>query len=167
MMKKDKLFYKEEFNLKKVLFSIILIILVAVILIFAWTNKHNDTNNTNTENKIENEINDNSINQTIQENTTIDENIALEDKNISIVKEISPAGFMGSSLYKVILYSDKNVYLQTYDGNGYEKSNVTSEKLIATGVDSIELGTGEDHYGEVIIKGGEAKNTETGWIIFE
>ena len=156
----------------KIIFFIFFIIIIVLVLVFAFKNTHKEPQNVNT-NNIANE--NNTISENITQNT--EENITAENEvvqntssdleGIEIVKQIAPTGFMGSSLYKIVLYSNKEVYLETYDGNGYESSNLVSKDLIAKNVEDIVSGEGEDHYGEVIIKGGTQVKNDIGWIIFE
>lgn len=96
-------------------------------------------------------------------NTHIDDNTTKS----SVVKEVSPGGFMGSSLYRVVLYSNNEVYVEKFDGSGYEDKNIISKELIAKNVNMIETAKDEEHYGEVFVKGGEAISTDFGWINFE
>ena len=74
---------------------------------------------------------------------------------------------MGSSLYRVVLYSNGEVYVVTFDGNGYEDKNITSQELIAKNVTAIKESENEENYGEVIVEGGEKVNTDFGWINFK
>ena len=149
---------------------IILVIIVALILGYIVLNKGSEEENTviknNVENtnNIENEDEDNDIEN--NENNENDQNIEIPE-NITVVKEVLPSGFMGSSFYKVVLYSNKNVYLETYNGDRSKKSNLLSRTLIAEKVDTIERGEDDDNYGEVIIKGGTVKDDSIGWIIFK
>ena len=96
----------------------------------------------------------------------VNQNVEISE-NVTIVKEAKPTGFMGSSFYKVVLYSDKNVYLEVYNGDRNEKSNLVERSLLATDVETIEEGDGEEDYGQVIIKGGTVKDDTIGWIVFE
>lgn len=96
-------------------------------------------------------------------NTHIDDNTT----KISVVKEVSPGGFMGSSLYRVVLYSNNEVYVEKFDGSGYEAENLILRELIAKNVNMIEKAKDEEHYGEVFVKGGEVVSIDFGWISFE
>jgi len=101
-------------------------------------------------------------------NSSENTNINKEDKNEitekKVVSQVSPSGFMGSSLYRVVLYSNGEVYVKKFDGNGYEESNLLSNDLIAKDVSSIEAAKDDEHYGEVMIEGGEILNNNFGWI---
>lgn len=161
---------------KKIIFIIILIILFLLLIgIYNLSNHPEEneiTNNTHTENVLENEqennqeaTNSNTANSSITEtgaNTTLD-----SDTEKTAVAQASPSGFMGSSLYRVILYSNGEVYVQTFDGNGYEKENIISEELIARNVTAIKEAEDEEHYGGVILEGGEELNNNFAWITLE
>ncbi len=179
---------------KKVIFVIILVILFLILIGIYNISNHQEnrpTNQVNQENVSQNEhesVEENgeetniqnvengtnlnqSTNSTTTEtgantSTTTDIN-TNQDTEKTIVNQVSPSGFMGSSLYRVILYSNGEVYLQTFDGNGYEQGNIISQELIAKNANSIKAAEDEEHYGEVIIQGGEAVNREMGWISFE
>jgi uncharacterized protein YxeA len=169
---------------KKIIIIILFVILVFMIGgIFVFSNKNNEkTNdiNSNIENKktnVENTENLNEQKDDLNQNTEITSSNQSEDKTNtlvyeknnkgSIVAEASPSGFMGSSSYKVILYYNREVYVKKFDGNGYEKENQISEELIAKNVSTIEPAKDEEHYGEVLVKGGEAISNNFGWISFE
>ena len=162
-----------------IVFIVIILIIISCIAMKTQDKEEIDNNNIDTQNSEVNNIDTqdneetnnnitNASSSTTSSNTTISNN---ENQNNNtpktIVKQLSPSGFMGSSLYKVVLYSNKEVYIQTFDGNGYEKENIISEELVAKGVSEITLSDEDEKYGEVIIKGGEAINTNTGWIEFE
>ncbi len=177
---------------KKIKFTIILaIIFILFLAIYQFINKEEKVDNENTENinPIEENVYQESNNNIIEENTnTEEENInkveenevgnatseadeikkeKVEEDKKEIVSEISPSGFMGSSMYKVILYSNKEVYLVVYNGNGYEEKNKISEELIATNVSSIKKAENEENYGEIIITGGTVVKNNIGWLKFE
>lgn len=152
------------------IFIIVVIILIAGFFIFKTTKDKEELNISNEQN-IQNEENIQN-NETVQNTSTYVENIENQEtdennNNVTINQEVSPSGFMGSSLYKVVLYSNKEVYVQTYDGNGYDEQNMVSKTLIAKDVDSISVSQDEMHLGEVIIKGGTPVNQDMGWIVFE
>ena len=86
--------------------------------------------------------------------------IIFED---SIISQLAPSGFSGSSLHMVELHSNKEVYLIVFDGNGYNEKNIVSKELIAKNVDSIS----KNAEGDIIIKGGEKIEASHNWIIFE
>lgn len=172
---------------KKVVFVIILVILFLILIGIYNISNHQESENMNqvgqenvSQNELGNRVGENtenvtnlneSINSTTTEteaNTNTTTNIDTnQDTEKTIVNQVSPSGFMGSSLYRVILYSNGEVYLQTFDGNGYEQGNIISQELIAQNANSIKAAEDEEHYGEVIIQGGEAVNREMGWISFE
>lgn len=85
---------------------------------------------------------------------------------ISIKDTLAPSGFMGSSLYKVVLYTNGEVYVQKYNGEGYEDSDIIQKDLIAQNASSIYFkGTKEDF--EAIVIKGSAINKDYSWIEFE
>ena len=90
-------------------------------------------------------------------------NVSEGNNSNNIVTQLTPSGFAGSSLNRVELYSNKEVYLITFDGNGFENNNIKSNELIAKNVDSIYKA--ED--GDIYIKGGIQVKDDLGWIHFE
>lgn len=175
--------------MKKILITIIIIILVLIGAILVYKN----ANNTIAENTIETNSNNVSTNNLVEETNTQLNNIAeegnqvlnnstkenvIENKNdsdsttskVNIENSITPSGFMGSSLLKVVLYSNGEAYLLHYDGEGYDDKNIISKELIATNVTSISSkGSGED-FEAIVIKGNSdmvIKNKDYTWINFE
>lgn len=165
---------------KKIMICIILflIFIFTIACIYKFSNneyENNTENNINNENILENEqenIN-NSVEPNIQNTMPTNENVDQMSQNTgnniekTIVNQVSPSGFMGSSLYRVALYSNGEVYLQIYDGNGYEEKNIVSNDLIAKNVVEIKEAKDDEHLGEISIKGGEAIKKDIGWIYFE
>ena len=84
-----------------------------------------------------------------------------KNKN-NIITSLTPSGFAGSSLNRVDLYSNKEVYLITFDGNGFEESNIISKELIARNADSIY----KSDEGDITVKGGEKLVSTQNWIHF-
>ena len=166
----------------------ILFFMVGGIYIFSNQDKEKSetTNSQNNEEALANhdskekEENDNSASSTLNEaknNSVDDKNNSSENTDLSsnkddknnvtekkIVNQVSPSGFMGSSLYRVELYSNGDVYVKKFDGNGYKEANLISNDLIARGVEAIEAAKDEEHYGEVFVRGGELLNSNFGWI---
>ena len=107
----------------------------------------------------------------LQEN--IDSTISnVNDDNLketTIKTVLTPSGFSGSSLKRVILYSDNTVYVANYDGAGYEETNIVDKTLIAKNVETIEYnGQGKD-FKSIIVKGIGIEIIETSynWIEFD
>lgn len=104
------------------------------------------------------------------ENNIVDKYNGDDIDNQKIVKTLAPSGFMGSSLLRVTLFSNGELYLLKYDGEGYEEKNIVNKELIAVNVDSISSnGQGED-FEAIIVKGKSnmvIKNNNYGWIEFE
>lgn len=164
----------------------IIIFLIFLIIIFVGIVSYKDININNKEIYKENMINENtneivdSINES-ENNTDIveesdvqlDSNVAKEDyiknENDQIQNALSPKGFIGSSLKRVTLYSNGDVYLLNYDGSGYSESNITSKELIAEGASRIEYKNKEYDFESIVIKGKDVKkiNTNYSWIEFE
>lgn len=115
------------------------------------------------ENSQNNEKNDTS-------NKVIEKKSEKETNNTTLKEKLAPTGFMGSSLLKVAIYSNGEVYLLKYDGEGYEDSNVIQKELIATNASSIySKGAGED-FEAIVVKGissMQVKNSNYSWIEFE
>ena len=98
-----------------------------------------------------------------EENSEIIEKVKENNDQYTIVTQLTPSGFAGSSLHRIDLYSNKDVYLITFDGGGFEENNIKSKELIARNVDSISKS--ED--GDIYIKGGTRVKDDLGWIHFE
>ena len=160
---------------KKIIYLLIILLLIAGCICIIKNNKGilttNEQLNTSQESEEKQEANETKEemnNNQIVENTNSQENITNNEENqTTIVKQISPSGFMGSSFYKVTLYSNGDVYLFSFDGDGYEDSNIVSKELIAKKVTDINKKTDDEHYGEVGISGGELLNNNIGWITKE
>lgn len=124
--------------------------------------------NSNSQNNVDSEIatQNNTINTEKEKGMETDKN----DKNRAIKEKLSPSGFMGSSLIKVAIYSNGEVYLLKYDGEGYEDSNIIAKELIATNASSIySKGSGED-FEAIVVKGSasmQVKSNNYPWIEFE
>lgn len=129
----------------------------------------------------QNKINEN-IAQDSQENVQVatNENTNISENNISneisnnniskkttITKTVAPSGFAGSSLLKVVLYSDGNVYLIHYDGQGYEEANVTKKELIAKNATSIREEIENEEFSAIVVKSKDIVCRDYNWIIFE
>ena len=167
--------------MKKII-AIFLILIICVLGLFVFRYKYNDNSKTEEnvdvvtdvakENSEENVNNSN--NSDLKNNNKNDEQINNQNNTTAnnkadkeIKTELSPRGFMGSSLYKVTLYTDGEVYVKTFDGNGYNKENIVSDELIAKKATSIKSAENEEDYGMIIIKAGEIINKKFGWIDFE
>lgn len=138
------------------------------------SNSSNISTNESAEEKntqINNIVEENNIvsNNSIYENVVVNNSNSTTSKS-DIKESITPSGFMGSSLLKVALYSNGDVYMLHYDGEGYEDKNIASKDLIATNVTSIySKGSGED-FEAIVIKGKSnmvIKNKDYVWITFE
>lgn len=90
-------------------------------------------------------------------------------KENTIKKVLEPSGFSGSSLKRVILYSDNTVYVANYDGAGYEETNIVDKTLIARNAETIEYNGQGKEFKSIIVKGKELEIIETSydWIEFD
>lgn len=131
-----------------------------------------DENTLNTDNE---ELKNNTVSQT-DNNMSAGNDLITDDSNIYLVKSASPSGFAGSSLHSIRLYSDGSVYLITYNGEGFNDSNIGSKELIATNAEDIyEITYDENNkdnsadVGSVVVKGNNLNVIDNGygWIIFE
>lgn len=71
-----------------------------------------------------------------------DENIFLinmESSKTNLVKSLTPTGFAGSSLNKIELYQNGELYWIQYDGEGIGKENIVKNVFIASNVEDIEM----------------------------
>ena len=60
-------------------------------------------------------------------------------KIVTLSKSLTPTGFAGSSLNKIELYSNGDVYWVQYDGEGFSDENIVKNMLIATNATDIEM----------------------------
>ena len=122
-------------------------------------------------NVIEAQEENNTTNNSISEGNISYNNKANENSkptNATVKITLSPSGFMGSSLKKVALYSNGEVYMINYNGEGYEEKNIVSRELLAKNVDNI-IYKGQEEFEAIIIKGKKVQkiNTNYSWIEFE
>ena len=59
--------------------------------------------------------------------------------DVILAKSLIPTGFAGSSLNRIDLYSNGDVYWVQYDGEGLSDENIIKNELIATGAIDIQL----------------------------
>lgn len=167
--------------MKKKIILIIAIIIIAIIVGEIYVSKNNEKANNETENiSAENEVlkNDVEENNSNEENTSLNKtnetknntsnssNSENQESATKVKKQVSPSGFMGSSMYRVNLYENGDVYVVTYDGTGYEDGNITSKDLIAKNATSIEKIEDGDFEGGVRVKSNNPVNENFGWIEF-
>lgn len=105
-------------------------------------------------------VNDNNVAVKINDNE-----VQINSK--SIIKTVSPIGFAGASMHKLNLYSNGDLHLVIYNGEGFEESNIISDEVIAK--NATEIIQDEESDGMITVKG---KNIEIikdkyGWIKFE
>ena len=140
---------------------------------------NNDTNSSNNEtntsnNETNEEVKTEQTNSIKEENTApnnVPEKNASKDTSSPEIKEkLAPSGFMGSSLLRVAIYSNNEVYLLKYDGEGYDDNNIVDKELIATNASSIySKGKGED-FEAIVVKGKsnmQINSNNYAWIEFE
>ena len=137
------------------------------------TEKNNESKEVTTQNgTVENNINKvEEQNQTNETNRIQENNSSTAKPTINKIKEtLSPSGFMGSSLLRVALYNNGEVYLIRYNGEGYDEKNIENKELIATNASGIRTkGMGED-FEAIVIQGSsnfKVKNQNYSWIEFE
>lgn len=159
---------------KSILLTVFLVIAIIVIIVMGallYMQKTESDRQSVEINNTASEFQENDNSLISKEN---DDNVIsnLDDDKLkeNTIKEVlKPSGFSGSSLKRVILYSDNTVYVVNYDGAGYEDTNIVDRTLIAKNVDEIEYnGQGED-FKSIIVKGKEIEIIETSynWIEFE
>lgn len=172
--------------MKKKIILIIAIIIVAIIVGEVYVSKNNEkANNENKRNEteivyVENEVSKSDVdeNNSNEENTSLSKtnetknntsnssNSENQESATKVKKQVSPSGFMGSSMYRVNLYENGDVYVVTYDGTGYEEGNITSKDLIAKNATLIEKIEDGDFEGGVRVKSNNPVNENFGWIEF-
>jgi hypothetical protein len=97
-----------------------------------------------------------------------DENIFLiniENSTNNLVKSLIPTGFAGSSLNRIDLYQNGDVYWIQYDGQGIGDENIVQNMLVANNAKDIEMFEDEG----INVVGDNVKIATTiniGWLIF-
>lgn len=89
------------------------------------------------------------------------DNDIVREEDIKLIESLTPHGFAGSSLNKIELYSNGNVYWILYDGTFFEENNSIKKELIAKNSIKIE----NDVDGGIIITGEKISNVDK-WIKF-
>jgi len=87
-----------------------------------------------------------------------------DGEETSLKKSLTPTGFAGSSLNRIELYSNGDVYWVQYDGAGFEYENIVKDLLIACNAKDIEV---LDDEGIKVI-GSNIKiieDLEVGWLM--
>lgn len=88
-----------------------------------------------------------------------------------VISSESPLGFSGASMNKLELYSNGDVYLIKYDGNGYKSDNIIEKIIVARNVCSIKVNIDEnsENFGAIILYGDKLEVIESkySWIIFK
>ena len=96
---------------------------------------------------------------------------AKENYIPQVISSESPLGFPSASMNKLELYSNGEVYLIKYDGEGYENDNIIERVIIAKNISSINVIMDEDseEFGAIVLKGRniEKINHEYKWIIYD
>ena len=174
--------HQKENEFQNVILILMIIIVLFIIIAFGYyyirekqkdsnTNINDITSNNVNENTIiedDEQTSQNTINDTeenVEENIeeTEEEDEAVQE--IVITKTISPRGFAGASNYNLCLYSDKTVYLITYNGEGYTEKDISSKKLLAENVEDIYYDdTAETMY---IVGGNKVSDGGVTWIEYK
>ena len=145
-----------------IVFLVIAIILIIVMGIFMYMQKTEadkqvaelEKNASELKETINNlQVKIDNISNTINSNNETNNNTNEAPKTNAIKESLTPSGFSGSSLMRVVLCNDKTVYVVNYDGVGYEENNVISKKLIAKNVEKIEYNGQGENFKSIIIKG--------------
>lgn len=106
-------------------------------------------------------------------NTSDNNNIALRVKDYAvdinsnpIKKTASPNGFSGASMHRLNLYSNGDVHLIIYNGEGYNEENIISDEVIAKNVTDIVQ---SDESETIVITGKDIEivNSKYAWIVFK
>jgi hypothetical protein len=89
--------------------------------------------------------------------------INIDSGENHLVKTLIPTGFAGSSLNKIELYKNGDVYWIQYDGEGMEEINIVKNVLVASNAEDIEMF--EDEGINVIGEGVNAnEDINIGWL---
>ena len=84
----------------------------------------------------------------------------------SIKKTVSPSGFAGASMHKLNLYTNGDVHLVIYNGEGYDEENIISDEIIAKNATDVI----QDEESEAIAVTGnniDIVNSKYMWITFK
>lgn len=92
--------------------------------------------------------------------------VKIYEDSIYAVKRMSPEGFAGSMLYSVALYSNGDVYVETYSGSS--DNEVISNEKIAQNAEDIDLITDGEYAGGIVVSGEsiEVIDNSYSWIVF-
>ena len=169
---------KQDNNIINIIMIIMLVIVLLIIIGIGYykirekqkvKSNTNELNNNVTINNNQNNINNNTENKTENNNDQKGEQDSDKENEIAtsliVTKTVSPKGFSGASNYNLCLYSDKTVYLITYNGEGYTEKDISSKQLLSENVDDIYF----DENQEVICIVGGNKVNDSGmrWIEYK
>ena len=161
-------------------FILILMIIIVLFIIIAfgyyYIKEQQNQNTNNIDNTTLNNVSENTIiedNEQTAQNTISDteENVEETEENdegiqeLIVTKTISPRGFAGASNYNLCLYSDKTVYLITYNGEGYTEKDISSKQLLAENVEDIYYD--ENVETMYIVGGTKVSDGGVNWIEFK
>lgn len=96
---------------------------------------------------------------------------AKENYIPQVISSESPLGFSGASMNKLELYSNGEVYLIKYNGEGYEDNNIIERVIIAKNISSMNVIKDEnsEKFGAIVLNGRniEKINQKYQWIIYD
>lgn len=97
--------------------------------------------------------------------------VAKENYISQVISSESPLGFSGASMNKLELYSNGEVYLIKYNGEGYEDNNIIERVIIAKNISSMNVIKDEnsEKFGAIVLNGRniEKINQKYQWIIYD
>lgn len=172
--------HQDENKFQNVFLIFMIIIVLFIIVAFGYyyirKKQNQNSNNTNINDTILNDINENTViedDEQTSQNTNLDtdENVEenVEDDEVVqefiVTKTISPRGFAGASNYNLCLYSDKTVYLIIYNGEGYTEKDISSKQLLAENVEDIYYD--ENAETMYIVGGNKISDGGVTWIEFK
>lgn len=78
-------------------------------------------------------------NKMLEAGSSINESLEGEKiEHVELIKSLTPTGFAGSSLNRIDLYANGDIYWVQYDGNGFREENIVKNELIAKNAENIE-----------------------------
>ena len=87
-----------------------------------------------------------------------------------VISSESPLGFPSASMNRLELYSNGEVYLIKYNGEGYENNNIIERVIVAKNVSSMNVIKDEnsENFGVVVLSGRniEKINQKYPWVIY-
>lgn len=165
---------KQDNNIINIIMIIMVVIVLLIIIGIGYykirekqkvKSNTNELNNNVTINNNQNNINNNTENNNDQKGEQDSDKENEIATSLIVIKTVSPKGFSGASNYNLCLYSDKTVYLITYNGDGYTEKDISSKQLLSENVDDIYFD--ENQEAIYIVGGNKVNDSGMRWIEYK